>query len=64
MFPAGEGFTLKVLPEGTGVRLSHNNQMPTEPHKYQLDHIDAVCYTSGESLLPAFEKAYLRKESV
>jgi len=25
MLPAGEGFTLKVLPEGTGVRLSHTN---------------------------------------
>jgi hypothetical protein len=42
MFPAGEGFTLKVstrrlglkvLPEGTGVRLSHTNQMQTEPIK-------------------------------
>jgi len=40
MFPAGEGFTLKVstrrlglkvLPEGTGVRLSHTNQMQIEP---------------------------------
>jgi hypothetical protein len=25
MLPDGEGFTLKVLPEGTGVRLSHTN---------------------------------------
>ena len=32
MFPAGERFTLKVLPEGAGVRLSHTNQMQTEPY--------------------------------
>jgi hypothetical protein len=34
MFPDGEGFTLKVLPEGTGVRLSHTDQMQTEPLEY------------------------------
>jgi hypothetical protein len=37
IFPRYKGFTLKVLPEGTGVRLLYTNQIQTEPIiKYQV----------------------------
>jgi len=42
---AGEGFTLKVLPEGTGVRLSHTNQMQIV--LFPVDRVCLLCYIAN-----------------